>query len=54
LAGLKRGYIVHGKGTGILRREIRKHLASLPIVKSFDSAPPTQGGDGVTIVELNE
>ncbi len=52
LAGLTRGYIVHGKGTGVLRREIRKHLATLPIVKSFDSAPPNQGGDGVTIVEL--
>jgi len=52
LAGLTRGYIVHGKGTGVLRREIRKHLASLPIVKGFDSAPPNQGGDGVTIVEL--
>lgn len=54
LAGLTRGYIVHGKGTGVLRREIRKHLASLPIVKGFDSAPPNQGGDGVTIVELAE
>ncbi len=53
LAGLTRGYIVHGKGAGILRKEIRKHLATLPIVKSFESAPPTQGGDGVTIVELN-
>ncbi|MCS7197998.1 MAG: endonuclease MutS2 [Candidatus Bipolaricaulota bacterium] len=52
LAGLTRGYIVHGRGTGVLRREIRKHLATLPIVKSFDSAPPHQGGDGVTIVEL--
>ncbi|MCX8103015.1 MAG: endonuclease MutS2 [Candidatus Bipolaricaulota bacterium] len=52
LAGLTRGYIVHGKGTGVLRREIRKHLAKLPIVKGFDSAPPNQGGDGVTIVEL--
>lgn len=52
LAGLTRGYIVHGKGTGVLRREIRKHLATLPIVKGFDSAPPNQGGDGVTIVEL--
>ncbi|MCI2429744.1 endonuclease MutS2 [Candidatus Acetothermia bacterium] len=52
LTGLKRGRLLHGKGTGVLRREIRKHLATLPIVKSFDSAPPNQGGDGVTIVEL--
>jgi DNA mismatch repair protein MutS2 len=54
LAGFTHGYIVHGKGTGVLRREIRKHLATLPIVKSFDSAPPHQGGDGVTVVELND
>lgn len=54
LAGFTHGYIVHGKGTGVLRREIRKHLATLPIVKSFDSAQPNQGGDGVTIVELND
>ncbi len=53
LAGFTHGYIVHGKGTGVLRREIRKHLATLSIVKSFASAPPNQGGDGVTIVELN-
>ncbi|MCS6903048.1 MAG: endonuclease MutS2 [Candidatus Bipolaricaulota bacterium] len=52
LTGLKRGRLLHGKGTGVLRREIRKHLATLPIVKSFESAPPNQGGDGVTIVEL--
>ncbi len=52
LAGFTHGYIVHGKGTGVLRREIRKHLATLPIVKSFDSAPPNQGGDGVTVIEL--
>lgn len=52
LAGLTHGYIVHGKGTGVLRREIRRHLATLRHVKSFDSAPPHQGGDGVTIVEL--
>jgi DNA mismatch repair protein MutS2 len=54
LAGLTRGYIVHGKGTGVLRREIRKHLATLSIVKGFDSAPPNQGGDGVTIVDMKD
>lgn len=52
LAGLTHGYIVHGKGTGVLRREIRKHLATLSHIKKFDSALPNQGGDGVTVVEL--
>ncbi len=52
LAGLTHGQILHGKGTGVLRREIRRYLATLRHVKRFDSAPPHQGGDGVTIVEL--
>jgi len=52
LSDLKRAFIVHGKGTGTLRREIRKHLAELPQVKKYYSAPPSEGGDGVTIVEL--
>jgi DNA mismatch repair protein MutS2 len=52
LNGLARALIVHGKGTGVLRREIRKHLAGLRHVKRYYSASPNQGGDGITIVEL--
>ncbi len=53
LSEVGRGYIVHGKGSGTLRREIRKHLEELPFVKSFYPAPPQEGGDGVTVVELD-
>jgi len=53
LADIARGYIIHGKGTGTLRRAIRKHLKELPFVKDFYSAPPREGGDGVTVVELD-
>ncbi len=52
MTGFSQGYIVHGKGTGVLRQEIRKHLANLRHVKKFYSAPQNQGGDGITVVEL--
>jgi len=45
--------IVHGKGTGALRSAIREQLAHYPLVKSFTSAPPQEGGDRVTIVKLS-
>ncbi|MFQ6117995.1 MAG: Smr/MutS family protein, partial [Candidatus Bipolaricaulia bacterium] len=53
LSDIPRGYIIHGKGSGTLRRAIREHLKELPFVKDFHSAPPREGGDGVTIVELD-
>jgi DNA mismatch repair protein MutS2 len=53
LAEVGKGYIIHGKGTGALRQAIREHLKELPFVKAFYSAPPREGGDGVTVVELD-
>jgi DNA mismatch repair protein MutS2 len=44
--------IIHGKGTGALRQRVREMLEHDPRVKSFGFAPPQQGGDGVTVVEL--
>jgi DNA mismatch repair protein MutS2 len=44
--------IVHGKGTGALRRAIRDQLGGHPLVKGFESEKPQQGGEGVTIVKL--
>jgi len=40
------------RGTGTLRQSIHEHLEKIPFVKSFYLAPPEEGGDGVTIVEL--
>ncbi len=45
--------ILHGKGFGILRQQIRQYLATLGYIRSFDDAPVDQGGAGVTIVELD-
>lgn len=53
LAEVGKGYIIHGKGTGALKRAIRAHLKELPFVKTFYPAPPHEGGDGVTVVELD-
>ncbi len=52
LARLPEVRIVHGKGTGILRRAVRKELDKHPLVASHRSGEPEEGGDGVTIAEL--
>jgi DNA mismatch repair protein MutS2 len=52
LSGLSFVRLLHGKGTGALRQAIRQQLARNPLVKSFASAAPNDGGDGVTIVTL--
>ena len=46
--------VVHGYGTGQLRRAIASLLKDHPQVASFHHAPPNQGGDGVTVVELKD
>jgi len=46
--------IVHGKGTGTLRRLVREELQEHPLVASYRPGVPEEGGDGVTIAELIE
>ena len=53
MSGMSTVRIVHGKGTGALRSAVREQLAHHPLVKSFTSPPPQEGGDGVTIVKLS-
>ena len=53
MSGMSSVRIVHGKGTGALRAAVREQLAHHPLVKSYTSAPPQEGGDGVTIVKLS-
>jgi len=50
--GIKKARIVHGLGSGILKEMVRETLKTVPHVKSFRPAPPQEGGDGATIVEL--
>ena len=46
--------IVHGHGTGQLRRAIGAFLKEHPLVAKFDTAPQNQGGGGATVVELKD
>jgi DNA mismatch repair protein MutS2 len=46
--------IVHGKGTGTLRRQVRDLLAKHPLVRAHEPGRPDEGGDGVTVVHLVE
>ncbi len=50
LAGTGGVEIIHGRGTGALRRAVHEKLRSFPGVASFETAPEGQGGDGVTRV----
>jgi DNA mismatch repair protein MutS2 len=52
LAGLHEVIVIHGKGTGALRKGIRAYLAGHPHVKSTVIGEFNQGGDGVTVVKL--
>jgi DNA mismatch repair protein MutS2 len=51
-AGVPYVRVIHGKGTGTLRRVVRERLSASPIVTSFETAPPAEGGEGVTVVHL--
>jgi DNA mismatch repair protein MutS2 len=46
--------VIHGHGTGQLRRALADFLRGHPLVARFDTAPPDQGGGGVTVVELKD
>jgi DNA mismatch repair protein MutS2 len=46
--------IIHGFGTGALRRAIAEFLRAHPFVANFHPAADNQGGGGVTVVELKE
>lgn len=52
LAGLGEVTIVHGKGTGILRKAINDMLKRHPHVKNYRLGEYGEGGSGVTVVEL--
>ena len=52
LAGLDEVRIIHGAGTGALRRSIRDRLAEHPRVRASRSGRKEEGGDGATVAEL--
>ena len=52
LAGYPRVSIIHGKGTGALRQGVRDYLKNHRSVKSMRFGEASEGGTGVTVVEL--
>lgn len=54
IASLNRVEIIHGKGTGALKKVVRELLSKHPKVKNFYFAPVEAGGEGVTIIEFLE
>ncbi len=46
--------LIHGYGTGQLKRALTGFLTQHPLVARFATAPPNQGGGGVTVVELKD
>ena len=52
LAGYPRISIIHGKGTGVLRQGVQELLKKHRSVKSSRFGEASEGGSGVTVVEL--
>lgn len=52
LAGLAQVIIIHGKGTGALRKGVQSYLKQHHSVFKYELAPLNEGGDGATLVTL--
>jgi len=52
VAGLQQVYVIHGKGTGTLRRGLTQYLKNHREVESLTLGNWNEGGAGVTVVKL--
>ena len=52
LAGNQEILIIHGKGTGALRKAVREYLQESSFIKKAQLAELSEGGDGATIAWL--
>lgn len=53
IAGKPSVRIIHGHGTGALRRGLAEFLSAHPLVERIGHETPERGGDAITVVELN-
>jgi DNA mismatch repair protein MutS2 len=54
ISGLKEVTIIHGRGEGILKQEIRRMLKRNPHIASIRPGTYNEGGEGVTIVKMKD
>ncbi|WP_204195294.1 endonuclease MutS2 [Staphylococcus sp. GFQ9D221P] len=52
LSNYEQVYIIHGKGTGALQKGVQNHLKRHKNVGSYRNGMPSEGGFGVTVVEI--
>jgi DNA mismatch repair protein MutS2 len=52
LEGADTVFVIHGHGTGALRKVVREYLATSPYVERFRPGGAGEGGDGVSVVSL--
>lgn len=53
LAGLTRAEIIHGKGTGALRKGVTEFVKNHPQIRSYRPGNESEGGSGVTVIEFS-
>ncbi len=53
LANLTPVYIIHGHGTGALKSVLRDYISTSPYVCKYRVGEQAEGGDGVTVVDIN-
>lgn len=53
LVNLTPVYIIHGHGTGALKSAVRDFIATSPYVAKFRFGEPSEGGDGVSVIDIN-
>ena len=54
LAGLKRLRIIHGKGTGALRRAVEEYCRKHDVIDDMQIAEQWEGGTGATVITLKD
>lgn len=52
MSGLPFARIIHGKGTGALKKAIRERVEHHPLISKVTEAMPKEGGGGVTIIHM--
>jgi DNA mismatch repair protein MutS2 len=52
MSGLPFARIIHGKGTGALKKAVRERVEHHPLISKVTEALPKEGGGGVTIIHM--